>query len=136
MADFIDAFDHEHSSPRTVLFRRKTRRHRSRGAQYPLRHPTACGERADCEAGRVVSHQAVSATTIRAFAFGAGTIRVYQAVFRQHRVRGCKAASEQVAALTHSCTVDRAPRLHNGAAAEASDYISRVAPLSARIRAR
>jgi len=64
IGDFIDAFDHEHSSLGAVLFRRKTRRHRSRGAQYPLRHPTTCSERADCEARGVAGHQAVSATTV------------------------------------------------------------------------
>jgi len=64
IADFIDAFDHEYSSPRVVLFRRETRGNCIRGTQHPLWHPAACSEWPDREAGRVTWHQAVSATTI------------------------------------------------------------------------
>jgi len=51
IADFIDAFDHEHSSLGAVLFRREARRDRSRGAQYPLRiqQPAVSGQIAKLE---------------------------------------------------------------------------------------
>ena len=82
MADFIDAFDHEHSSPRVVLFRRETRRHRSRGAQYSVWHSATGGQRTNRETGRVTWHQAVSAAAIRALARGRGAFRVHQTVLR------------------------------------------------------
>src|SRR5439155_6155551 len=131
-ADFIDPFDHEHSSPRVVLFRRETRRYRGGSAQHPLWHPATCSERPDREARGVAWHQAVSATTIRAFACRLGAIRVYQTVLRQRCDRRRKATPEQVAAIAHCRAIDRVARLYPRPAAEASNQVSRVSPLLAR----
>jgi DNA-binding transcriptional LysR family regulator len=46
MTDFIDPFDHEHSSSGVVLLRRETRWHRSSGAQHSLRHSATGRQRA------------------------------------------------------------------------------------------
>jgi DNA-binding transcriptional LysR family regulator len=72
-----------------------------RGTQHPLWYPAACSERPDREAGGVTWHEAVSTTTMRAFAYGRGTIRVYQTVFPQRRDRQWEATSEQVATVAH-----------------------------------
>jgi hypothetical protein len=49
IAVFIDYSDPEHSSSRAVLFRRQTRRNRSGGPQYSLRHLAASRERSNRE---------------------------------------------------------------------------------------
>jgi len=126
IADFIDAFDHEHSSLGAVLFRRETRRHWSCGAQYPLRNPTPAvsGQIAKLEE----SLRGTKLFQRRPFALSPAGVELFefnQTVLRQHRDRQCKATSEQVAAIAHSRAVDRAARLCPGAVAKTSRQISR-----------
>src|ERR1051325_5266021 len=99
MEDFIDAIDHEHSSPRVVLFRREAWRNRSGGAEYSLWNPATRSEWTDREARGVTRRETLSATTVHAFAYRLGVVRVYQAVLRQHRSRRRKIAPEQFAAI-------------------------------------
>jgi len=56
--------ENEHSSPRTFLLRRSPRGNHGGGAQYPLRHPAARGERTGGAVGRVSWCHAVSAPAI------------------------------------------------------------------------
>jgi LysR substrate binding domain-containing protein len=58
MTDFIDAFDHEHSSSGVVLFHRETWRHRGSSAEHSLRHPATGGQWANCQTGRITQHEA------------------------------------------------------------------------------
>src|SRR5437899_724485 len=111
MADFIDAFDHEHSLLGAILFRREARRDRTSGAEYSLWNPATRSERTDREARGVTRRETFSATTIRAFAYRLGTVRVYQTILRQHRHHRRKIAPEQFASLAHRRPGNRAARL-------------------------
>src|SRR4029077_13172795 len=77
MADFIDPFDHEHSSSGVVLLRGETRRHRRSGAQYSLRHSATGRQRANRQTGGITRHEALSASALRALVHGDGALRVY-----------------------------------------------------------
>src|SRR6476646_10568912 len=49
---------YEHSSFGVVLLRRQTRRHRSSGAQYSLRHSATGRQRANRQTGGITRHKA------------------------------------------------------------------------------
>src|SRR6266478_4263339 len=81
MTDFIDPFDHEHSSSGVVLLRRETRRHRGSGAQHSLRYSATGRQRANNKTGGITRHGALSASALRVLVYGFLVIRLHPAGF-------------------------------------------------------